>query len=262
MRLARLPPAVGGTAARRASGRCRACAARRSPLGASGSCRRERQRERHQGRDAPRVDVDRGVVDQGVDSADRVHLVRHAARLVGSCEIPDGDARRARSEVGESRRTRRVPRLQHHLVPVVEKTPRRGETQLGRLEAGGRLRPARQQTLPICRMLSTGATGLELATCGVTGRVGYNDARQRTPLNVVICRRFSFRGWLRSAWLSQSSDRRLGHEWATESCLHRQPDATALGRVPHSGHARSKPPRSRCARRCRGTPAAAVRAPR
>src|SRR5215204_6426313 len=44
----------------------------------------------------------------------------------------------------------------------------------------------------------TGATGLEPATSGVTGRVGYNDARRRTPLNVLICRRFSFRGRLRS----------------------------------------------------------------
>jgi hypothetical protein len=32
----------------------------------------------------------------------------------------------------------------------------------------------------------------------------------------------SSRGWLRSAWLSQPSDRRLGHEWATGSCLQRQ----------------------------------------
>jgi hypothetical protein len=62
----------------------------------------------------------------------------------------------------------------------------------------------------------------EPATSGVTGRVGHHDIRRRTPLNVLICRRVSFRGWLRSAWLSQPSDRRLGHEWATESCLQRQ----------------------------------------
>jgi hypothetical protein len=74
----------------------------------------------------------------------------------------------------------------------------------------------------------TGATGLEPATSGVTGRVGHNDDRRRTPLNVLICRRFSSRGWLRSAWLSQSSERRLGHEWATESCLRRQHVYSAL----------------------------------
>jgi hypothetical protein len=37
-------------------------------------------------------------------------------------------------------------------------------------EAGGRLRQSRQQNMPICRMFSTGATGLEPATSGVTGR--------------------------------------------------------------------------------------------
>jgi hypothetical protein len=37
-------------------------------------------------------------------------------------------------------------------------------------EAGGRLGQNRQQNLPICRRLSTGATGLEPATSGVTGR--------------------------------------------------------------------------------------------
>jgi hypothetical protein len=37
-------------------------------------------------------------------------------------------------------------------------------------KAGGRLRPARQQKLPICGMFSAGATGLEPATSGVTGR--------------------------------------------------------------------------------------------
>jgi hypothetical protein len=71
-------------------------------------------------------------VDHGVDSADRVHVVRHAARLVGASEITDGYARRARSEIGESGCTRRVARVQHHLVPFVEKTPPRGQTQPGR----------------------------------------------------------------------------------------------------------------------------------
>ena len=34
----------------------------------------------------------------------------------------------------------------------------------------------------------TGATGLEPATSGVTGRVGYSNAQRRTALNYVICR--------------------------------------------------------------------------
>jgi hypothetical protein len=42
----------------------------------------------------------------------------------------------------------------------------------GRREAGGRMRLCCQQKIPICRMFSTGATGLEPATSGVTGRHG------------------------------------------------------------------------------------------
>ena len=41
-------------------------------------------------------------------------------------------------------------------------------------------------------------------------------------LNMFICSAFRFAGWHRSAWLSQSSNRRLGHEWASKSCLNRQ----------------------------------------
>jgi hypothetical protein len=37
-------------------------------------------------------------------------------------------------------------------------------------KAGGRLRPRWQRKMPICRMFSAGATGLEPATSGVTGR--------------------------------------------------------------------------------------------
>ena len=43
---------------------------------------------------------------------------------------------------------------------------------------------------PICRYF-TGATGLEPATSGVTGRVGHNDGRGRTPWNGPLCRHFS-----------------------------------------------------------------------
>jgi hypothetical protein len=91
----------------------------------------------------------------------------------------------------------------------------------GSREAGGRLRRARQQQMPICRDF-TGATGLEPATSGVTGRVRHNDARRRVTQNEPICRCFSAQGRASSAWLSQSCNRRLGHEWATESCLHGQ----------------------------------------
>jgi len=73
-----------------------------------------------------------------------------------------------------------------------------------------------QHKVPICRHFNrTGATGLEPATSGVTGRIRHRDTWRRTPSNNVICRYFSPRRRLRSAWLSQSSTRRLGHEWPT-----------------------------------------------
>jgi hypothetical protein len=78
-----------------------------------------------------------------------------------------------------------------------------------------------------CGHSGTGATGLEPATSGVTGRVGPHDARQRTPLSRLICRCFSSPRHIVSAWLSQSSKRRLGHEWATETCLDGQRNADA-----------------------------------
>jgi hypothetical protein len=79
-----------------------------------------------------------------------------------------------------------------------------------------------QHNTPLCRRFVTGATGLEPATSGVTGRVGHDDARRRTSRNGLICRHLSLSCRLRFAWLSQSSSRRLGHEWATRSCLRGQ----------------------------------------
>jgi hypothetical protein len=67
----------------------------------------------------------------------------------------------------------------------------------------------------------TGATRLEPATSGVTGRVGHRDVRRRAPLNGPICWSFCHGAADRTAWLSQSK-RRLGHERATKSCLYRQ----------------------------------------
>jgi hypothetical protein len=79
-----------------------------------------------------------------------------------------------------------------------------------------------QHNMPLCRRFVTGATGLEPATSGVTGRVGHDDARRRTSLNGLICGHLSLSRRLRFAWLSHSSNRRLGHEWATKSCLRGQ----------------------------------------
>jgi hypothetical protein len=46
-----------------------------------------------------------------------------------------------------------------------------------------------------------------------------NQVRRRASRNGLTCRCFLPLRHLRSAWLSQSSDRRSGHEWATKSCL-------------------------------------------
>jgi hypothetical protein len=61
----------------------------------------------------------------------------------------------------------------------------------------------------------TGATGLEPATSGVTGRIGHNDAERRSTSSNHICRYFPAPPHFGSAWLSESSCGRLGHEWAT-----------------------------------------------
>jgi hypothetical protein len=56
----------------------------------------------------------------------------------------------------------------------------------GRREAGGRLRPARQQKMLICRLFLAGATGLEPATSGVTGLFHEDDDRRRLRRNRSI----------------------------------------------------------------------------
>ncbi len=56
----------------------------------------------------------------------------------------------------------------------------------GRGKASGRLRQDRQQKISICRMFSTGATGLEPATSGVTGLFEGNDDWRRLTRNRSI----------------------------------------------------------------------------
>jgi hypothetical protein len=60
----------------------------------------------------------------------------------------------------------------------------------GSAEAGGRLRPDRQQKMLICREF-TGATGLEPATSGVTGRRSRGDHRalRIDPRLQAFCKR-------------------------------------------------------------------------
>jgi hypothetical protein len=59
-------------------------------------------------------------------------------------------------------------------------------------EAGGRSRPVRQQKMPSCRMFSAGATGLEPATSGVTGR------RSGRPLGSPMVSVVLLKNWLQS----------------------------------------------------------------
>src|ERR671919_313209 len=63
-----------------------------------------------------------------------------------------------------------------------------------------------------------GATGLEPATSGVTGRVGHHDARRRASLNGLICRHFSRVALPRLRMVEPIVEGGLGHEWATRCC--------------------------------------------
>src|SRR5205823_14088994 len=67
-----------------------------------------------------RVDVDGSVVDDGIHSADRIHLIRHAAGLLGTGEIADDHTRRPDCEVVHAGGTCRGSCVQHDPVPVVE----------------------------------------------------------------------------------------------------------------------------------------------
>jgi hypothetical protein len=64
-------------------------------------------------------------------------------------------------------------------------SPRAGSAR-DRQKAGGRFRQSRQQKIPICRMCSAGATGLEPATSGVTGLFHRDDAWPRLTRNRSI----------------------------------------------------------------------------
>ncbi len=81
--------------------------------------------------DPVRIDVDRGVVDDGVDAADGVGLVRKAAGVRGAGQIAEHDTRRTMREVLDSARSRRVPCVQDDLVSVVEELLCRGPSQPG-----------------------------------------------------------------------------------------------------------------------------------
>jgi hypothetical protein len=77
-------------------------------------------------------------------------------------------------------------------------------------DAGGRA----ATKVPVCRALA-GATGLEPATSGVTGRFWCITVRQRAGSIYVICSAFVCLSPSRSAWLRRSTERRLDREWAT-----------------------------------------------
>jgi hypothetical protein len=71
----------------------------------------------------------------------------------------------------------------------------------------------------------TGATGLEPATSGVTGRLGCGDAGRRATLNDFTCSISFEPAPALSSGLRRPPVRCLGHEWATNSCLRRQRSA-------------------------------------
>ena len=86
------------------------------------------------------------------------------------------------------------------------------------------------ERLRVTRIMCS-ATGLEPATSGVTGRVGGHDSRRRGPANTFVCRDFSRWHPHDPAWHRGSSNRRLGHEWATKCCLSSERTAAGGGVV-------------------------------
>ena len=114
------------------------------------------------------------------------------------------------------------------------------------------------ENMPICRYF-TGATGLEPATSGVTGRVRHHDAWRRARSNQLICRLFSPTRRFRSAWLSQTRSRLLGHEWATKYCRpgqRRQAQVRCHGCAEERGISSRPPPYHPLGRRRAGGTAA------
>jgi hypothetical protein len=71
-------------------------------------------------------------MDRSVDAANGVHLIRHAAGLVGAREIADNHTLRSANELGQTVCTRRVSRVEHHFVPILKKLSRCRQTQIGR----------------------------------------------------------------------------------------------------------------------------------
>ena len=92
--------------------------------------------------------------------------------------------------------------------------------------------PTDAKSLRVQRKRATGATGLEPATSGVTGRVGDQDARRLSGAERPHLQAFFAPRPTRSAWLSQSSTRRLGHEWATKCCQRRLQKGAQSSAVP------------------------------
>ena len=72
------------------------------------------------GRVFPRaLEVDAGVVDDGVHAADGVDLVGDGARVGRAAQIADGHSFGARSEIGQGGRALPAARVQHDLVSFV-----------------------------------------------------------------------------------------------------------------------------------------------
>jgi hypothetical protein len=157
-----------------------------------------------------------------------------------------GAARRARP-----RRSLRARRLRSLLLRVGRRAPARARPGGRRLPPSARFRAVRSlRRKSLCSRprsvvltdnatcqfagISAGATGIEPATSGVTGRVGCNYAWRRTPPNILICRCLSALRSPRSAWLSQACNRRLGHEWATGCCQSGQ--QIVVQRMPAHGY--------------------------
>jgi len=140
---------------------------------------------------------------------------RHSRDLSRPARRPRPGRRLSRGRSHTRKTIRQVGARYRRLLPEPSSATRCQATQTGQFPGSSK----------------TGATGLEPATSGVTGRVGHHDAQRRTPLNRVICRSF----FTSAPHGCQSCDRRLGHEWAHEILSPWTTPRRAAGR----GHRRS-----------------------
>jgi hypothetical protein len=77
------------------------------------------------GRTSAWLRIDTCVVDDSIHAPNRVYLFGDASRLLGAAQVPDHEPGGTRSQVTEDCSPYPWTRVQDHLVPLIQKMPRR-----------------------------------------------------------------------------------------------------------------------------------------